>query len=471
MTRADLVVVGFGLAGAVVATSATAAGLRVIVLEAGLVGPTKPGQHVSADPRLAFASDARNRLTRGLLVPIKAETSRFARGAEFAVGAACGGAGALWSGICERLDGPTAEGRIFLDACVEPMYPTAEKVLGVVDAIDAVGDVNFAGWPAIRSMRIAAVCAEQRVHVPGPADILRAGSGQSVDVRHGRVATAIVHSGGTAKAVSALNLHTGRLEHYGAETIIVAADAVRSPALLIGSGLGSEAGFPVGQWLADHPLAVARVDATTEEGRALAQVLLTRPGETVCRGVALAPGPHGGMRLIVSILADDPGQRHLMLFWYGVGHPRPQNRLRFGTDNAQGFGTRHASVRLEEPYASEESLVALVEDLIEFAGRLGTPLRGWTPRLLPFGSAMHLFGTLRTAMTSGEPGVTDSDGKVRGFRNLLIAGPARLPAACATNPVLASTAAALRTVASLTGAPPERSAPSRISGGRTGPTD
>ena len=113
-----------------------------------------------------------------------------------------------------------------------------------------------------------------------------------------------------------------------------------------------------------------------------------------------------------------------MLYWYAVGYPNPNNELRFRKVADREFGLRGASVCLNAPIAPEDDLRRLLDDLTEVANRLGTPLRGWKPRLLPLGAAQHLFGTLRTALNPSAPGVTDADGKVRGFQNLFVAGPA-----------------------------------------------
>ncbi len=470
MTAADILVVGCGLSGAAVARVAADAGMRVRIIDAGLQGVVDSGCHVSADCRLTFASEARNRLTRGLLLPVEHEAaaSAFGRGAEFAVGAGNGGAGLLWSGICERLDAPTSEGREFLDNCVKRTYRPSEVLLGVIETVDPFTAAAFAAWPGIRSIKTASVRDGSLLRVPGPRDLLR-GGGSVIDLLAGRVATVIEHRSGHATGVTALNLHTNDMEFQAADTVVVAADAVRSPALLVASRLNPEPGFPVGQWLTDHPLAVARIAATSEEGRALADALRAGPEAMTCRGVVLAPGPGGSTRLIVSVPGGAPAQDLLMLYWYAVGYPNPNNELRFRKVADREFGLRGASVCLNAPIAPEDDLRRLLDDLTEVANRLGTPLRGWKPRLLPLGAAQHLFGTLRTALNPSAPGVTDADGKVRGFQNLFVAGPARLPAPCATNPVLASTAAAIHMAGVISGALPAHSAPWPKSAGRTEP--
>ena len=461
MTAADILVVGCGLAGSAVASTAAGAGMRVRILDAGLHGAADLGRHVSADPRLTFASEARNRLTRGLLLPVEydAAASAFGRGAEFAVGAGNGGAGLLWTGICERLDAPTLEGREFLHACVERTYSLSEDLLNVIAAVDPFGDADFAAWAGLRPLRTASVRDGSVLRVPGPRDLLSRGGLSAIDVLPGRIATVIEHRSGNATGVTALNLHAGTMEFHAADTIVIAADAVRSAALLVASNLEPEPGFPVGQWLTDHPLAVARIAASTEEGRALAEALTSDPEAMICRGAILAPGPGGTTRLILSIPTGDPAQPVLMLYWYAVAHPDPNNELRFSRRADREFGIHGASVCLNAPMAPEDDLRSQIEDLSDVANRLGTPLRGWKPRLLPLGAAQHLFGTLRTALTSGASGVTDADGRVRGFRNLFVAGPGRLPAPCATNPVLASTAAAIHSAGVIIGTLPAHSAP------------
>ncbi len=469
----DVLIVGCGLAGAAIAQCAAAAGLHVTVLEGGLLGAVAPGRHVSADPRLTFASEARNRLIRGLLLPLEtgADGASWARGAEFSVGIGAGGAGIIWTGIAERLQAFTPEGHAFLSVCVEPCYFEAERLLGVTEAANPPSAFGNAGSLSMRALRTATCREKGGVRVPGPIDFLAAGPVGLIDILHGRVAKFVMHAGGTATGVMALNIRTRELECLGAEVVVIAADAIRSPSLLAASRLRPEPGFPVGRWLTDHPLAVARVAVTTDEGRALASCLATPPGVTTCRGALLESGPSGAFRLIVDVPGADPLNRVLALYWYGVGNPDPRNALVFADLAESGFAAPGARVLLRVPMADAFILQALVDDLAHTAERFGKPLRGWKPRLLPLGSAMHVFGTLRTTLTSGEPGVTDIDGRVRGFRNLFAAGPSRLPAPSSTNPVLASVAAALHTAHAIIGTHPGPSEASPKAGGQTEPRD
>jgi len=84
-------------------------------------------------------------------------------------------------------------------------------------------------------------------------------------------------------------------------------------------------------------------------------------------------------------------------------------------------------------------------DLAAAAKALGEPLRGWQPRMMPVGSARHTFGTLRSAFAGSGPGVTDECGRVNGFSNLYVAGPARIPYANSSYPALAAAALAIQT--------------------------
>jgi choline dehydrogenase-like flavoprotein len=441
--------------------------MRVIVLEAGQAEGRRPGVHLAANPRLGFASGERSRLTRGLLFSIGVAPGRsgFGRGAILSVGTGAGGAGILWSGICERLDTPTPEGRHFVESCAQGAYADAERRFRVVDSIERE---RLAGLAGMRPIRTATSGGRGPRKVPGPNKLLRSTAG--LDVRRNRLALRLVHRSGRAEAVEAVNSGTGEVERYWGDTVVVAADAIRSPALLVASGLAPEPGFPVGRWLADHPLAVARVAAATPEGRALAHALAPKAGETICSGVILESGARGATRLVVAIPDDDPGARTLMLYWYAVGRPSSANRLLFPGRAGDDFGTNGALLRLDADLAEAEDLRTLMEDLTATTQRLGTPLRGWKPRLLPAGSAHHTFGTLRTTLTRDEPGVTDAQGRVWGFQNLFVCGPARLPAPCATNPALVSVASSLLTVAAISGVQPAPEAPSPKSAVRRGLT-
>jgi hypothetical protein len=438
MAGADVVIVGGGLMGGVAAAAAAGKGLRVRVLDAGLNRGNCFGEHLSIDPRMSFASPARDRLTNGLLLPIQTQVAG-KRLDSFSVGLGGGGAGLLWNGICERLDARTPEGRRFIDSCVSSGYAEAERRLSVIDSIDQLSALG--GLP-LRPLRIAARKREHFVATPGPKELL--GGSQRVELSSGCVVKRLHHQGGIVKYVEAVDVVQRQFQTFSADSFIIAADAIRSPSLLAASGIRPEPGFPVGKWLGDHPLAIAKINPTTPEGLALAGALSAAPHHTGCSGAVFDQASPAGTRMILS----SPGSSELSLYWYGVGHPNPSNRLEF-TETDPGFGWDGTVVQIEEKITPDEERAWMMDDLVEAVGRWGEARKGWKPRWLSIGSAYHYFGTLRSTASSADDGVTDFDGRVFGFSNLYVAGSARFPAPTSASPTLAAIAATLQTVSRL----------------------
>ncbi|MDW5265513.1 MAG: GMC oxidoreductase [Edaphobacter sp.] len=443
----DVVIVGCGLVGAAAATCIAGAGARVTLIDSGFSTAIGPGRHISQDPRLHFGSEIRSRLTRGLLhqIELTANSVPLARGAEFAIGIGAGGAGLVWSGVTERLDSPTTLARLFLQSCVEPGYDEAEGLLGVTDSVEYVDDALATQLPGVRALRCAIWREGPTAYTPGPADVLAHARGGCLDIRHGRLATSFVHKSGKVARLTAVNVRTKEIENYRADAFVIAADAIRSPSLLVASGLEPEQGFPVGHWFTDHPLATTHVYAETSLGRKVAECLQKPEGTTICRGIALGPGPHGAFRIILSVPSDDVNRPLLAFYWYAVGNPNPANRLLFDRGEIGDFSALRPRIEIAAPMAEAGALDALVKDLGEVASEFGSAQRGWKPRLLPLGSAMHAYGTLRAGLSPDQNAVTDADGRVRGFSNLFVVGSSRLPAPSAVNPAFASIAGALVT--------------------------
>jgi choline dehydrogenase-like flavoprotein len=441
--KADVLIVGGGLAGATVASVLATSGLQVVIVDGGLQISSEFGRHVGADPRLGFGTSQRERLVAALLdAPPNVSDSNEHRRAQVSFALPAAGASVLWTGIAEKLDVVDQPAAMFSRRCLEPFYAQAEAVLGV-----RAGTAGFPGFEGMfESLNVARAGWNGRA-VTGPADIL-ARSSEQIRILPNRVAVRLRHSAGTVTSILLHDVTTGAEEWISAAEFVIACDVVRSPALLVASGIGSEPGFPVGQWLADHPLAVSRIEVTTDLGRSLAAALAVEH-DSPLRGAKCLDVPAGLHALVLA-----PGAERtppiLHLYWYARGHPRPGNGLEFSTD-ASPFGAFGAHTIFREPVAEPALLASVTSSLEELSVRLGRPLPGWRPRLLPLGSAMHAFGTLRTSF--GEPGVTDADGRVRNFSNLHVAGTARIPCPCAVNPALAVTAMAVGTARAIIGAP------------------
>lgn len=457
MRHPDVLIIGAGLAGASIASVLAQSGLQVLIVDGGLQITPGIGHHIGTDRRLSFGTAERDRLVAALLTSVpNASKSAEQRRAQIAFALPAGGSSILWTGIAERLDIVDASAARFARICLEPFYDDACAILGVRAAALDLSELDGLFSP----LNVAQSNGPTQ-SVTAPMDMLGSAPPERLGVRPDCLALRLRQEGGRIASVLLRDLASGATESLSAAQFVVACDAARSPALLVASGLVSEAGFPVGHWLADHPLAVARIEATTDLGRALAARLGAARGPL--RGVrctAVPPGVHA--LIIAGATAPAP---ILHMFWYAVGYPRQGNGLEFGA-NASSFGDYGARAVFREPVGDPQLLASMTVSLERHVAGLGHALPGWRPRLLPLGAAMHAFGTLRTACDG--PAVTDTDGRVRGLSNLYVAGTARIPSPCAVNPVLAMIAMAIGTAHSIIrgsapGAYPE-------AGARTAPT-
>ena len=337
--------------------------------------------------------------------------------------------------------------QLFLKNSVEPGYAIAERILQVEDSVSlmnsaAVHQCDF----RLRPLRTATKKSGPITRIPGPADLIDEKLEHRLTVILGRTVKRMNIRSGRAVAVFAHNVFTNEMEKYQADRFVIAADAIRSPEILYASGLLPEPGFPIGRFVTDHPIAVARVNADTDLGNTFKEIVSHQQGKQFCRGVVLEDAPYGALRLIMDTPCKSPQDRTLALFWYGVGHPKENNRIEYKREWLNGgYIVTNTKVRISEDMCDPKELDVLVEDMKVVASELGAFQRGWSPRLLPIGSAAHAFGTLRTAIHSADASVTEWDGKVKGLSNVYVVGPSRIPVPSAFNPALTSIAAAVVT--------------------------
>ena len=457
---ADVVVAGAGLAGSLVAHLLARRKLDVVLLDAGVRISAAFGQHLSHDPRLAFGTVMRERIVQALCLPVQAVDVPRATPTplSFSTCAVGGGAATLWTGISERSDPHDEAAQRFHARCIEPYYAEAEALLGVEpspdDVVGRVAPRLRDAAPELRDaqfvpLRIAASREPNspRRWITGPADLLAPSDPQcgGVTLLERHVATRIEHHAGRATALACVDVVRGAEIRLAAGAIIVAADPIRSPALLFASGLRGDVAFPLGMYLSDHPMAFAKIQATSAAGSFLSKAL-GRPRESIPAGLRLLrPGcEHHGL-VLLEPGASDTAAATLRLYWYTTGYPTETNHLDFAALPADEYGLPTPLACLPTPLAPQETLGDMSTDLAAAAKALGEPLRGWQPRMMPVGSARHTFGTLRSAFAGSGPGVTDECGRVNGFSNLYVAGPARIPYANSSYPALAAAALAIQT--------------------------
>ncbi len=432
----DALVIGAGMTGAAVATELSLSRKTVLLIDSGLVNSAPFPTHFSTDPRLRFGNSLLDRLLSAHLLPVSSASEEAAgKRPALHVPLSRGGASVLWTGVLCRMDLSGSEGDAFARAALDPFYDQAANWLGALNGDALNGDIT--------------PVAMARPHGPngpvaGPIDIFSRAA-EIPEIRP-YCARRLIHSGGQVTSVETVDVSTGATRHFRASEIVIAADPLRSAALLHASGLCAEDGFPVGRYLADHPLAAARLSELSPQGRRLYDAM-TEGGSKM--GAACLPTAPDGVHALILAPPSVQGAATLALFWYMSAEPRAANGLRFDTTDDDVTGLWGARIDMPEAVASEEELSTMRTHLKETGDRLGTARGMGVPRLLPLGAASHAFGTLR----SGAEGqsVTDLSGRVHGMRNLWVAGTARFPARNARNPMLAAVATAIGTARAIAG--------------------
>jgi choline dehydrogenase-like flavoprotein len=444
---ADVVVVGGGLVGSVLARRLADGGANVLVLDAGSPASVVPGTHLRNVPACradrSFYYDLVRAHLRPASVPLPAESplgppmpeghglnaeQRMGRNMPAArVTNVLGGMGALWNCVTPRLDE--------WPGISEAEYAQAEEALAVGFEASEGSRRQEAILDALGPTAQPAPLAGRRERWTGPAEIL----GEGVPVLSQHAVRKLRHRDGRITEAEVVLLDSGEATTVAADTFVVAAGGIRTPALLAASGIGNDA---LGRYLYDHPLAYG-------------QLVLRLEGELRDDPDPFVVVPMDESRPWHALLLCDSYDASVLegrvddsllvgLYWYTLMEPRRENRI--------GFGRATDSVGLPQPtfeYALEQAdrdrLQDALEDLRAAGALLGTFLPTSPPQIRSAGSSMHLMGTTRTGEADDGESVVDPTGRVWGFENLYLGGTGVVPCATATNPTLAVCAFGART--------------------------
>jgi choline dehydrogenase-like flavoprotein len=450
----DVVVVGSGPLGAVVARRCAEAGRHVLLVEQGPAISEPAGSHVRNAQRYQRDPDS-------YLAGIGGFFDYFDEHAiDAGLPGACttaadGGQGVLWTNNC-----PLPDVALELDGVLDAptwgrLLDEAWRYLGVTsDQFDA----------SVRQQRIApklatALAATGRrvgpqpiagyvadplhdvVHWNATADILAATAGthDGAVTRRRATVTRIDHDGTRATGVTFAD---GTSVPAGA--VVVAAGAFSTPVLLHGSGIRPAA---LGRGLTYHVVAISQL--------VLDAALCAAPGahdliprlwigpsaeadwntmvlRDVCPLVATGDDVHVDPNRLVEIQSFCPVD------------PRDGNVMRIDDD-----GTVTFDVPLSE--ADTQRMRRAIDDQHAIAGVLGRFRSGCEPVWMAKGFA-HVMGTCRIG-ASPDDSVCDDTGRVHGFANLYCATVGVLPARMIVNPTLTGAALALRTADALCATP------------------
>ncbi|BDM21317.1 MULTISPECIES: GMC oxidoreductase [Pseudomonas] len=273
------------------------------------------------------------------------------------------------------------------------------------------------------------------------------GRPERFEIRHNTACLQLIVRHDHVVGAQLLDRTTGTQYRVDAKTVIVAADALRTPQLLWASGIRPEA---LGRYLNDQPQVVhaVRLDADA--------CGINQAGADPTVGVYWVPYDqqhhpfHGQvmqMEACPVALTDDAqaNVEHIVAMgWFCCKQDiRAQDRVRFSETEKDFLGLPAMTLDYSLTERDLEQ-VGAARDLLQRAGRaLGQPL-GETPLMLPPGSSLHYQGTTRMGEVDDGTSVCDDRGKVWGMRNLYVAGNGVIPTPTACNPTLTSVALAVR---------------------------
>lgn len=483
---ADVVVVGSGVTGALVARELLGAGREVTMLERGGLKP-----HAEQLRDRAWSTDAPGARPSHEVAP---GTRDYPWSYVFGVGGSC----LHWTGTTPRFVGSDFRMRsrygVMRDwplglAELLPYYRRAERALGVAGAPDRPGDpapmpphplspvdrllreplAPYGPLPQARPSRPVgdrpACCAsatcelcpvDSRFSVlNGLGDVLKH---PRLDLRAGTVVERL-ELDGAGRRVTALRCVGAdrRRSALGARTVVLAAGGFENPALLLRSGLDRP---DVGRHLFDHAHRTLWVRVGRDAGAGRGASLATGASDAFREGAfrsqrgaayvsAYNPGLPIAAALGDALLAghrgEDARRRVLKDFRHTVvldvlldDVPQAERRVSLSRTRDE-LGLPLTSVAYPPPSAYEERGWRAVREGVE---RRLAPLgvRAAVERPGPAGS--HLLGTCRFG--EGDDGVVDSDQRHLDVENLYVAGGSAFPTYSPAHPTLTIAALAIR---------------------------
>jgi len=472
IVRADACVIGSGAGGAVVAKELAEAGLRVVLLE--------EGEHVAAD---AFTARPRDMLPR--LYRDAAQHATVGRPPILLpLGRAVGGTTLVNSGTCFRTPAAVLERwrRDFgLDAltpdALAPHFERVERELNVTRVPPELAGANAhvarrgaerLGWSGdfvqrnVRGCVGSGVCAygcpagaKQHVGATYVPKAHAAGSTTYAGVRARR----IERRGRRATGVEAATAGGGRLRVL-CDTVVVAAGAIHTPALLARNGLGADSGRlgrnlslhpATAVWaLMDEPVGMARgvpqsyfVDEFAADGIMLEGI--AGPPDYVAMGIPATGERHrelmagyGSMAQFGLMVCDDSrGRVHSL-----GGRPL----VRYDLSRADTARVKRGLEHLAELFwaAGAHSVLLPLARLRELRAGDSAPLRGLDLR--PEDLKLMAFHPLGSARMDARPshGVLDGDGRVHGAERVYVCDGSAVPSSLGVNPQITIMALATR---------------------------
>jgi choline dehydrogenase-like flavoprotein len=494
--RTDVLIVGSGIMGAVVARQLRAAdpALRITMVDGGSAIGEAPGLHLHDLDDPVLWARYNERVATGIqgmytgaqvvrevadsltgLPPGMFHALAFGEDAEAMPATAlawnAGGMGVHWTAAT-----PWPAGHEVFDfgdpARWAADLDTARQVLGVTPAAIGPTEVGRRVLDVLRR-RFEGVGPEDRRPQPMPMAVtattagpmprsapgtifpaIATGGGPAFSLLTGTLATSLVVSGDRVVGARLRRVADDTEGQLFADTVVVCADALRTPQLLFASGIRPHA---LGRHLNEHAFVTARVLLDLDRyGIGLDELPLPRPGEFSTDSLWLpqngAAQPfHGQIMNRTYVDADGRPLAHSVgLSLYVPVEARPENRLVFSETETDLAGMPRITV--EFGYSdTDRALIARALDNIRSLAEEFGPLDPATERaLLPPGSSLHQTGTVRAGLTDDGGSVCDPDGRVWGYENLYLAGNGVIPTAMAANVTLTGAVTAVRATRAVT---------------------
>ncbi|MEV0952172.1 GMC oxidoreductase [Promicromonospora sp. NPDC050249] len=488
---ADVLVVGGGIMGSTVARLVREAdpAVRILMVDAGTAIGATPGLHLHDVPEPELWERYNERVASGiqgmytgadvdrepvgdvgLLRPGMFHALAFGEDAEAMPGAAiawnAGGMGVHWTAATpwpageEVFDGGDPDGW-------SDDLETARRVLGVHPApigptkagqvvLDVLGEHLAGVGPADRApqpmpMAVAPV-AEGLNARTGPSVIfppIASGGDDGFELLTGALVINLLVDGDRVRGARVRRMADGAEQELLADTVVVCADALRTPQLLFASGIRP---WALGRYLNEHAFVTGRVLMDLDRfGLDLATLPLPRVGE-FCTDSLWIPqnGPdqpfHGQIMNTTYVDAVGRPLAHSVgLSFYSPVESRPANRLVFSETETDAAGLPRIGVEFAYSATDLELIdraLARVQEIAELFG----PFDPETERaLLAAGSSLHLTGTVRIGEHDDGTSVADATGRVWGFENLYVAGTGAVPTPVVANATLTGAVTAVRT--------------------------
>ena len=454
MPTVDVVVVGSGPLGAVVARRCAEAGRRALLVEQGPAISTPTGSHVRNAARYQRDPDS-------YLAGIGGFFDYFdERAPDAGLPGACttaadGGQGVLWTNNCPWPDVALELEGLLDDATWAKLLDDAARVLGVTsDQFDAsvrqqrmpsrLTPLFAATGRRVGPQPIAGHVTDPRrdeVHWNATSDVL-AGAGDAADRIERRRATVARIDLAGARATG-VTFDDGTSVAAGA--VVVAAGAFSTPVLLHASGVRPAS---LGRGLTYHVVAISQL--------VLDEALCAAPGthDLIPR---LWIGPSASADWNTMVLRDvcplvatgddvhvDPN-RLVEIQSFCPVDPRDDNVMRIVDDG---------TVTFDVPLSADDTsrMQRAIDDQHAIAAALGRFRTGCEPVWMAKGFA-HVMGTCRIG-ASAESSVCDDTGRVHGVADLYCATVGVLPTRVIVNPTLTGAALALRTADAVCAAGP-----------------